>query len=253
MIVLAPFLPLTLAMARMLPLVVLAPFGALSRVPGAARAGLALLLAAAGAPAVGRVPGGAALVLLYASNLLLGALAGAVALFSAWVLPTAGGVLDASYGFSLVQELNPTGSPTSLMTGLFTLLMPTFFLEAGGLAWLVGVLWQSYATWPLTRLLQPSPYWFSGLGQFAAAALDTGFGLALPFVLVALVLSLLSGLVGRLLPQLQVLTLQFPLLMGLGLVMVLVAIPTLPDAVATLLTSAEAALSGLAHAAWGGP
>jgi flagellar biosynthesis protein FliR len=54
------------------------------------------------------------------------------------------------------------------------------------------------------------------------------------------------------LPQLQVLSVQFPLLMALGLAMVLAAAPTLPGTVGTLLTTAEQALAGLGAVAWKG-
>jgi flagellar biosynthetic protein FliR len=249
----ALLIPLTLAMARTLPMVALAPFGALGRLPSGVRPAVALLLAAAGA-GTGTVamPAGAHLYWAYASNLLLGWLAALVAFFAAEAFPVIGGVLDASYGWAFVQSLNPEEQPTSLMASLFSLLMPTLFLEAGGLAWLVAVIWHSYQTWPLARVLAPTPYWFSGLGQFAAAGIMAGIGVALPFVLMSLILSLITGVIGRVLPQLQVLSIQFPVLMAMGMAMLLVALPTLPDLVGTLLTSAEQAMNGLGHAAWGG-
>jgi flagellar biosynthetic protein FliR len=243
----------TLAMARTLPVVALAPFGALGRLPSAVRPALALLLALpALALPVGPLPSGGLLLLAYGSNLLLGWLAALVAFFAAETLPVIGGVMDASFGWAFVQSLNPEGQPTSLMASLFSILMPTLFLQAGGLAWLIGVLWRSYTVWPLGRVLLANPFWFQGLARFAGAGIMAGLGIALPFVLVTLVVSVLTGVVGRVLPQLQVLSLQFPLLMGMGLAMLVVAFPTLPGAVGTLLSSAEQALAGLAQAAWGG-
>lgn len=244
---------MSLSMARTLPLVALAPFGAMGRLPSGTRPALALLLAAPGfVHASGAPPVGGQLALAYLSNLLLGWLAGLVAFFAAEALPTIGGTLDASFGWAFVQELNPSGAPTSLMASLFQLVMPVLFLEAGGLAWLIGSVWRSYESWPITATLAVNPYWFQGLARFAAAGIMAGLSVAIPFILLSLVLSVLTGVIGRVLPQLQVLSIQFPLLMALGVAMVAAAVPSLPGTVGTLLTSAEQALSGLATVAWRG-
>ncbi|MCL8208267.1 MAG: flagellar biosynthetic protein FliR [Actinomycetia bacterium] len=253
MVVTFPWIPVTLALARVLPVVAVAPFGALGRLPTLVRPAFALVVALAGGSLahVGTLPAGGTLVLAYASNLLLGALVALVAFFAAESLVALGAVLDASYGWAFVQTLNPLGVPTSLVASLFGALVPALFLEAGGLTWLVAVLWRSFATWPLGRVLAADGHWFSGLATFAATVLMDGVGIALPFALATLALSLVTGVLARVLPQAQVLSVQFPVVMGLGVAMLVAALPGLGAAVGTLLTTVEQAWAGLGAAAWG--
>jgi flagellar biosynthesis protein FliR len=254
MIVTFPWIPVTLALARVLPVAAVAPFGALGRLPGLARPAFALVVALAGGAVgeVGRLPSGGTLVLAYASNLLLGALVALVAFFAVESLVAVGALLDATYGWAFVQTLNPSGVPTSLIASLFATLAPALFLDIGGLSWLIAVLWRSYATWPLGRVLAADGHWFVGLAQFAAAVLTEGVGLALPFATATLVLGLAAGVLARVLPQAQVFSIQFPTAMVLGVALLIAALPTLGSAVGSLLTTMEQAWSGIGAAAWGG-
>lgn len=249
-------MPLTLIMTRFLPVVALSPFGALKRLPSVARPGLALLLAAASLSSVSD-PGRAAslvgwpLIEAYGSNFLLGWLAALIAFFANEVIALIGSTLDAGYGWALIQVLNPQGEPASLMSSLFALLGTTLFLTAGGLTWLLAVLWHSLLTWPIWRPLVVKAAWFFGLGRFIASAFGLGLGIALPLLLIGLLASIVSGVVGRVLPQLQVIALQFPLLMVLGAALIAFALPSLESTMGALLLAMQSAWNGLGAQAWG--
>ncbi len=247
------WLPLTLLMARFLPVIIVSPFGVLQRLPSTAQVGLAFLLALAmwpGAVASGHalVAPPATVVAWYLSNAALGLGVALVALFLASVLSVIGQSLDASFGWALVQTLSPNGVTSSLMGTLLPLVGDMLFVNLGGLSILFGVLMRSVARWPVNRVLIANGDWLHGLALLAASSWDYGLEMAVPIFGILLMVNLVSGVLARLIPQMPVLTLQFPLLMVVGTLVVLIEWPSLIQLVEGLLAVMESAVNGVMYA-----
>jgi len=244
---------LLLAVARTMPVVAVAPFGALSRLPSAARPVLALFmaLAAVGGVRVGPMPTGGAFALALASNLAIGFLAAMAAFLVAQAVTVIGQAIDASMGWAFVQLFVLPGDVPSPFGVLFSLLGTTLFLSAGGLAFLIGAVLHSFATWPVTRPIAFQASWLHGLVLLGGMAVNYGIQVALPLTTATLVASAVSGAVARLVPQLQVISFEFPLIMLAAIVLVMVSLPTLQATIVALLQVLQSAIQGLGTAAWG--
>ncbi len=239
---------LTLALSRFIPLMMLTPFGLLDQVPPVARMGMAGLMALIAWPWLlahsSPAPAGARLVLLYAENLILGWGMALVPLLVASVLNVIGETLDANFGWALVQIVSVNRQPTSLMGTLFPLVGGMLLVSLGGLSVIFGVLIRSVVAHPVTQTLV-SGGWLHGLAVLAAGAWQYGLELTAPMLVILLMINMVTGVLSRLIPQFQVLTLQFPLLTLVGTGIVLIAWPSLASLTSALLSVMQSALSGL--------
>lgn len=240
-----------LALARVAPFIVISPFGGLSRLPSMARAALIALLAlVAVLQTPMSAPDAASMSELLLSNALLGTLAAGAAFFVYAALGVLGTTLDSALGWGFVQTaVEPNGAPTLFGT-LFSLLGTAMFLSFGALTFLIGAVLHSVVEWPLRAPFHPSVYAISGLATLSGAALDYGLRASLPIALITLITAALTGVLSRLAPQAQVLTIEFPLAMVAGIALIMLALPTLPDLVNSLTQVIEATVGGLAAQVW---
>ena len=204
-----------------------APLLSTGTVPGQVRALLALIVALAALPAahlaataapaavLPLVAAGAVQVLI---GLFLGLLAQAV--FAAAQM--AGAVLDLQLGFSLAQVVDPVyGAPISLLSNWFNILASLAYLVAGGLEVVVGAVGLSFRGLPLGASLE-----FTGTTGALLSAIGWAFGvaltLAIPVMAASLILTVVLGLVGRMVPQFNVLQSVLPAqtLVACGLLLV---------------------------------
>ncbi len=194
---------LGLAWARATPAVALIPAFGLRAMPAAARAVLAVALAACVFPAlapIARTPG-VPWVLLAMGELLRGlpvALAAAVPL---WAATMAGGVIDSLRGAQdTVSSPAVEGRPTTLGVPM-SLLASAIFLSTGGPARVVSVL--------ATRELPAHP--ILAAAQDLVAGITLAVAVAGPLVAAGLVLEIAAALVARAASPAQIHTLLAPL------------------------------------------
>ena len=243
------WIPLTLALSRFIPVMVVSPFGLLGQVPPVARVGLAGVMALIAWPlwlshGTPTLPTGGRLVLLYVENLALGFGIAWVPALVGSVLNVIGEMLDANFGWALVQIVSVGSEPTSLMGTLFPLVGGMLLVSLGGLSVIFGTLIRSVVAHPVTQALV-SGGWLHGLAMLAASAWQYGLELTAPMLVILLMINVITGVIARLIPQFQVLTLQFPLLTVVGTGIVLIAWPSLASLASALLGVMQSALSGL--------
>ena len=220
-----------LVLARVAPLFVIAPMFSSAVIPNQVRTVVALALTI-GMTAVaahgGHIPTAPLPIagLLLEQLLIGGALAFAVGAMFAGI-QTAGSFLDSISGFSFGAQLNPlTGSQDAVLSRLYGLVATAVFVAVGGDAWVLRGLGRTFELLPLGRaanlrsVVGGSVEAFTGI--FTAA-----IELAAPVMLAVLITDIAFGMVSRVVPQLNVFAVGFPVKIGVALIMVTASLPFL--------------------------
>lgn len=240
-----------LVLARVAPLFLLAPLFSSKLVPPRARTVIAVALAIGlapialqGSPAVPSEP------LPLAGLLLKEILVGLAFAFSLGVLfaaiASAGSLLDTIAGFSFGAIVDPiSGVQSGPMVQIYSLVAVAVFVAIGGDAWVIQGLARTYDLVPLLATPSLSAIVAGAVQTFAgvfAAALEV----AAP-VLLALILTDVSfGVVSRVVPQLNVFAVGFPVKIAVGILVVGVSLPFVADWLSDELAgSVESALRSL--------
>lgn len=218
-----------LVLARISPLFLIAPMFSSKQVPARARTIVAFAfalglypLAIAGQTLPTKV---LAIVALLVKELLVGlAFALTVALmFSA--IEMAGSILDFMVGFAFGASLDPiTGNQSAVLAKVYSLVAVAIFIVINGDAWLIQGLSRTFDIVPLAS----SPD-FASMGEAVVAVFTNIFSAALEVaapVLIACVLTDVGfGVVSRVVPQLNVFAVGFPVKVIVGLVVVTASLP----------------------------
>lgn len=154
-------------------------------------------------------------------GLLFGLVIGVIA--AAWQF--AGAMLDLSMGFSYGGVLDPlNGNQSSIMQQLYGMLSVIVFMAIGGDHWLLQGLARSFTLIPLD---QAAP-----AGDLAKVAVEglistftIGFGVAGPVLIALLITDVAFGLVSRVAPQTQVIQIEFPVKITVGILVLVASIP----------------------------
>jgi flagellar biosynthetic protein FliR len=218
-----------LVLARVSPLFVLAPLFSSKQVPTRVRTVVACAIAIGLTPLAlhgEHVPNDAlALAGLVLKELLVGlAFALSISILFA-AIESAGALLDVLIGFSFGAVVDPlTGNQSAVVTQLYGLVSLAIFLVIGGDGWLIRGLARTYDLVPLTS----SPR-LASLSQGVTAAFSTIFTSALevaaPVLLAVVVTDVAFGVVSRVVPQLNVFGVGFPVKVLVGMLVVAAALP----------------------------
>ena len=220
-----------LVLARITPLFVVAPLFSSKMIPapvkGTIAAGFAIGLT--GIAMHGQhIPGqplqvAALLVETVLVGLLLAfAVAGLLA-----AIQTAGGLADIVSGFSFGATVDPIdGNPGGTFSELYGLLGVMLFIAIGGDAWLLRGLARTFTLVPLTKAPQLSSM-ASGAETAFASIFSSALEVAAPAILALLITDVAFGLVSRVVPQLNVFSVAFPLKVGVALLVVAASLPFL--------------------------
>jgi len=210
-----------------------------------ARVGLSAMVALVVAPFVGPVDpaafSGPAGLVLVAREVLIGLTIGFVArlLFTAFEI--AGEAIGLQMGLSFAGFFDPQqGQANAVGRFVNTVAMLAFVAVNGPLA-LVATVVESFSMYPagiasFAFVLERTPVQLGG--EIFALALN----LALPFMALLLFASLSLGVISRVAPQLQLISIGFPVTIFAGLLMLTLGLPMIE---APLVTSIERMLSHL--------
>jgi len=218
-----------LVLARIAPLFVIAPLFSSRMVPGRVRTivavGIAMglyPLALAGQQVPDEVGAIAALIV---KELLVGlAFATTVAILFAAV-EAAGGFLDFLMGFAFGGALDPlTGNMSAVLSRLYALVALAVFVVINGDAWLLQGLSRTFELVPLTALPD-----FGSISEAVVASFTTIFAAAVevaaPVLLAVILTDVAFGVVSRVVPQLNVFAIGFPVKILVGLLVVAASLP----------------------------
>jgi flagellar biosynthesis protein FliR len=220
-----------LVLGRVSPLFLLAPLFSAKQIPMQVRGILAVALAIGltGIALQGQqIPTQPMQVAgLMVVQLLVGILfAYAIAALLAAV-QTAGGLADILSGFSFGATVDPiNGNPGGVFSELYALIGVMLFIAIGGDAWMLRGMARTFTLIPLTKAPK--------LGSLASAAelsftsiFTSALEVAAPVVLALLITDVAFGMVSRVVPQLNVFAVAFPLKVGVSLLVVAATLPFL--------------------------
>jgi len=208
----------SLAITRMLAMLLVMPAFTRLGTTGVVRTGIALVAALPVIPVVAQAVAPftltpATIAVLTAKEAIVGALLGLMLGIPLWAAQAAGDMLDLQRGASMATLANPSQAEEVSVSGtLFELTMLALFYASGGVAVALGVIYDSYALWPAAATL---PQFGPSTGLILLRALDSvitlGLMLAAPLVLCLFVADIVLALLSRAAPNLNVFDLSFSL------------------------------------------
>jgi flagellar biosynthesis protein FliR len=240
----AEFWRLLFAMTRIGAAMLAAPFFGAAHVPVQARViatgAVAVLVCAwtpfAAPPALFSVQG----IVILAGEVLVGLALGFV-LQVAFAAPTiAAEVIGGAMGMGIVTTADPhSGAHSPALGQYFSVVLTLVFLATGGHLQWTALLVESYAVLP------PGETWlgagkFAEIASFATALFVTAVSIALPVTLVLLVVQLVTGVLSRSAPALNLFSLGLPMGVLAGLAALIAAAPLITDRMADVTTAAVA-------------
>ena len=220
-----------LVLARVSPLFVLAPLFSSKMMPAKVRGivALALTVGLTGIATHGQhIPTAPlAVAALMAKELIVGA-AFALALGCVFaVVQAAGSFTDAVTGFSFAAMVDPVnGTQGGVISQVYSLVGLMVFLAIGGDAWMLRGLARTFDLVPLTRTPQIGSL-TQGVLQSFTTIFASAVELAAPALLALAITDVALGMVARVVPQLNVFAVGFPLKIGVGLLIVIATLPFL--------------------------
>lgn len=218
-----------LVLARISPLFVVAPLFSSRQVPVRVRTIVACALAIGLTPLAMRgqkIPDDVLTLFgLVLKELLVGlAFALSIALLFAAV-SSAGAILDMLVGFSFGAIVDPlTGNQSAVLTQLYGLVALAVFVVIDGDGWVIGGLARTFDLVPLTAAPD-----VASLAAGVVATFTTIFASALqvaaPVLLAVVITDVAFGVVTRVVPQLNVFAVGFPVKVVVGLLVVAASLP----------------------------
>jgi flagellar biosynthesis protein FliR len=218
-----------LVLARVTPLFILAPLFSSSMMPPRVRSVVAVGLAIGLTPIAlhgQHLPTDPMSVigLLVVQLLVGGAFAFAIgAVFTA--VEAAGSLIDLAAGFSFGSVIDPVdNSQGGVMSTLYALVGLAMFIAIGGDAWTLRGLTRTFNLVPLTKSPQIASL-TSGVEQAAASIFVSALEVAAPVLLALLITDVAFGMVSRIVPQVNIFGVGFPLKVGVAMLVVSAALP----------------------------
>ncbi len=227
-------LPYLLLLARVSAFLIVLPIFGWKSLPTVVRAGMALTLTFFFAiSGIGRVDvdisgaGALEMGLLTVRELACGLALGLAVQFVFLAVQQAANIMAMQMGFGDAGIIDPAmGEQTTAITTLMEMSFALLFLAAGGHYLLMQILQRSLAVFPLGGPVDFGAL-AEGLVQAGSTMLLLALKLAGPVLAAFLLLSIVLGVLARVMPEMNVLTESFPLRVALGLLMASVVLPSL--------------------------
>lgn len=149
-----------------------------------------------------------------------------------------GQLLSNSMGLSFAYNLDPLhGAQTPVLGQFYTLLVTMTFLALNGHLRLIEILVDGFRTMPIgTSGLGPDGLWT--VVQWSSILFSGALSVALPGVTALLIVNLAFGIMSRAAPTLNLFAVGLPISLLLGLVIMLVGLPTVQSGFVRLLQDA---------------
>ncbi len=171
------------------------------------------------------VPAGMGLIVLLASEFIIGLLIGTVARIFTTALDTAGMVISTQSGLANAQVFNPSLATQGSIIGAFLSMTGIIFLFSVNLhhVMLMGIM-ESYQTFPIAKGMPENGSMAELITKAVASSFSIGIKLAMPFLVMTLLMYLGMGVLARLMPQIQVIQVVLPLQILVSLVLLMIVL-----------------------------
>jgi flagellar biosynthesis protein FliR len=169
--------------------------------------------------------GSTALIPMVVREAFIGLFIGFTARMFFFAVNIAGQMISLSFGLAGAQLLNPSFNEFSTVVDQFQVLLATlFFLAINGHHMLIAGLYESFELLPLGLLeLQTSS--LANFGYIVQQILELGLKMAAPVVIAILLMNVVMAVMGRAVPQVNVLVTSIPVNILVGLVVMIIALP----------------------------
>lgn len=223
-----------LAMARLLPCMLLVPAFCFKYLKGPLRYAVVAVVAMIPAPGISRALSSLdenwlAIGGLLLKEAVLGTLLGLLLYAPFWMFASVGALLDSQRGALSGGQMNPTLGPDATPLGeLFQETLIMLVILSGGLSLITQVIWDSYDVWPPTAWLPGMTV--DGLDVFLdqlSQTLHHMLQYAAPFIGLLLLIEAVLAILGLYAQQLNVSVLAMPAKSMAGLAFLLIYLPTL--------------------------
>lgn len=199
----APQLRLLFALALSFVIMPLMTMGGLPKVPASTVAFVGLLL----------------------SEFMIGFFLGTVLRILIGALDTAGSIISMQAGFSNAMIFNPVTATQGSVTGaLYSMLGVTLLLTTDMHHVLLAGIVESYDSFPANGALPDLGAMLEIVSRSVSAAFRIGIQISLPFLVVGILIQMGFGVLGRLMPQVQIFFLAQPLQIAACLIIVAVTL-----------------------------
>lgn len=160
-----------------------------------------------------------ALILLLLSEGFIGIFIGTVMRILVSALDTAGATISLQAGFANAMVFNPaTATQGSLIGALYSMLGLTLIFVTNLHHFLLAAVADSYITFPAQGLFPDTASVSDIVARAVSVAFAAGIQIALPFIVIGLLINATFGLLGRLMPQIQIFFLAMPVQILMSLI-----------------------------------
>lgn len=218
-------------LTRILGLIAASPLFGNSSVPVSVKVALGVMLATIMAPAVPAMPAvdpmSLAGFLILLQEMLIGLAMGFAMRIVFAAVEMAGEVSSLTMGLGFATFFDPMSSGRSSAISQFLALIATMaFLAVNAHLVLLEALAESFITMPVssTPIAAGGPY---AVAQFGGKIFAAGLQLSLPIVAALLVTNVALGILTRAAPQLNIFGIGFPISLGVGMLVISIAMPYL--------------------------
>lgn len=174
-------------------------------------------------PAVPAAP--AALIGVMATEAFVGFFIGTIMRILISALDTAGNIVSAQMGLSAATMLNPsTESQGAMLSAVYSSLGVTILLVTDLHHQMLAGIVESYKMYPAGGHLPEMGELAQSIGRIVTLAFRIGVQIAVPFIVVGTLLQVGFGVLGRLMPQLQIFFLALPAQIFLGFLLLAVTL-----------------------------
>lgn len=220
-----------LVLARVTPLFILAPLFSSNMIPkqvkGIAAVGLSIGLAGVASHGQ-KIPTDAlSVTTLMVEQVLVGMLLSFTVAALMAAVQTAGGLADAVSGFSFGATVDPiNGNQGGTFSELYGLVGVMLFMAIGGDAWVLHGIARTFDLVPLTATPHLGPMVHAAEASVSSLFVSS-IEVAAPVILALLITDVAFGMVSKVVPQMNVFSVAFPLKVGVAIAVVTASLPFL--------------------------
>jgi flagellar biosynthetic protein FliR len=171
-------------------------------------------------------------VLLIANEATYGLALGLVATLIFASVKLSGRIIEREMGLAMAEILDPlTGESTQPLGSLLEMIFIMLFLSANGHHLFLFIISRSYESFPAGSI-PTIPVLTEGIIQAGSTMLIHGLKLAAPILAAFMLLMVVLSVLARMVPEMDILFISFPLRIGLGLLMVAIFMPFISSFIA---------------------
>lgn len=169
------------------------------------------------------------LALMAAKEAVIGAMMGSLARFFFFAFQIAGELVSLSVGLSSAQMFNPAlGGQVSAIEQFYLIFASLFYLGVNGHHFLLSGLVDSFRLVPVSADLMKTGQ-IKDIALFVQQIVEIGLKFAAPVIVAILVINLVLGVIGKTVPQMNVLVTSFPINILVGFVILSLTLPLMVD------------------------